>query len=121
MALFPTLRRGRGGGGGAGFLTNIQRCVLLRGEIIDVGDAEGLDGGLPNPTQDVPQEHVDPHGQVGLALAPCGRANGSPSASGKRVSRVLPRADSHLCQALRPPDRRRSSLPTSRAKGSPWS
>lgn len=54
-----------------GFRTDIQRRIFLRGEIVDVGDAEGLHRGLPDPTQDVSQEHVDPHGQVGLALAPC--------------------------------------------------
>lgn len=55
------------------FRTDIQRRVFLRGEIVDVGDAEGLDGGLPDPSQHVPQEHVDPHGQVGLALTACRR------------------------------------------------
>lgn len=53
------------------FRTDIQRRIFLRGEIIDVGDAEGLDGGLADPAQNVSQQHVDPHGQVGLALAPC--------------------------------------------------
>lgn len=52
------------------FRTDIQRCVFLSREIVNVRDPQRLNGGLSDPSQDVSQEHVDPHGQVGLAFTP---------------------------------------------------
>lgn len=52
------------------FRTDIQRCVFLSCEIVNVRDPQRLNGGLSDPSQDVSQEHVDPHGQVGLAFTP---------------------------------------------------
>lgn len=52
------------------FRTHIQRCVFLSCEIVNVRDPQRLNGGLSDPSQDVSQEDVDPHGQVGLAFTP---------------------------------------------------
>lgn len=50
------------------FLTNIQCSILLCSKIIDVRDPEGLNRRLSDPPQDIPQEHIDPHRQVGVAF-----------------------------------------------------
>lgn len=49
-------------------LTQIQRSVLLSGEVIQVGHPQGHDGTLPNPTQHVSQQHEDPQGGAGRLL-----------------------------------------------------
>lgn len=54
-----------------GFLTDIQRSVLLTRKVVYVGDPQRLNRRLSDPPQDVSQEDVNPHGQVGLSFAPC--------------------------------------------------
>ena len=47
-------------------LTDVKRRVLGFGEVVNVGDAEGCDGGLSNASQGIPQEHIDPHVRAGV-------------------------------------------------------
>ncbi len=48
------------------FLTNVQRGVLLSSKVIYIRDPKWLHRRLSNPPQDISQEHIDPHREVGV-------------------------------------------------------
>lgn len=49
-------------------LTDIESGILFTSKIIYVGDPKRLNRRLPNSPQDISQEDIDPHGQVGVTL-----------------------------------------------------
>lgn len=51
-------------------LTDEEGWLIRFGEVVDVGEAQRYDRGFSDPTQSVPQEHVDPH--VGTRLPGAG-------------------------------------------------
>ena len=51
-----------------GGLTEVQRRVLLAGVVVDVGDAEGLDGDGSDTQQQLPQQQQRVHHLLGGAL-----------------------------------------------------
>lgn len=51
-------------------LTDEEGWLIRFGKVVDVGEAQRYDRGFSDPTQSVPQEHVDPH--VGTRLPGAG-------------------------------------------------
>lgn len=66
-------------------ITNVKSRIVFTGKIIEVGDAQGLNGSFSNSAKKVPQEDINPHGGAGVH---CTFLKGKKKKKGKQTRRL---------------------------------